>query len=77
MKFRLAVFYVVIVHLLAAMLSFILSQSKNDTKEGIMREAYEEQEMLYRSVRAHHGHRLTRKLAHTDMDTCMYAHSYT
>jgi len=49
MKFQFAVCYVVVVHLLSTMISFLIRVAKDDTVEGMMREAYEEQEMLYRN----------------------------
>jgi len=49
MKFRFAVFYVLVVHIVAAMASFLIRIANNDTAEGIKREAYEEQELLYRN----------------------------
>ena len=48
MKFKFAVIFVIVVHLTSCVISFILGIAKDDTVEGIMREAYEEQEMLYR-----------------------------
>jgi len=49
MKFKFAVFFVVAVHLMSTMMSFLIRLAKDETVEGIMREAYEEQEMIYRN----------------------------
>jgi len=48
-KFKFAVAYVALISLISAFLSFVIRISKDDSQEGIMREAYEEQEMLYRN----------------------------
>ena len=51
MKFKFAVIYVVVVHLLSVMISFFIRITKDDAMRGMMRETYEEQEMLYRFAR--------------------------